>query len=167
MKASDITDEAFLAAVRYCLAEREATMATRWDVAAVLAGHPEHVEGPPHDYPDMPWKVVLAKARSLIRRGLIDGCSCGCRGDFGFTAAAELAEVVKTLAADRAAAAGIPTELWRACTDATAMEMARIRSGDEALRQLVEQRTVAVSAAVERALRIAHGPPPENVTGDS
>lgn len=26
-------------------------------------------------------KVVLAKLRSLIRRGLLDGCYCGCRGD--------------------------------------------------------------------------------------
>ena len=29
-----------------------------------------------------PEKVVRAKARKLIRRGIIDGCACGCRGDF-------------------------------------------------------------------------------------
>lgn len=29
-----------------------------------------------------PPKVALAKMASLIRRGLIDGCACGCRGDF-------------------------------------------------------------------------------------
>lgn len=29
-----------------------------------------------------PPKVFLAKMSSLIRRGLIDGCTCGCRGDF-------------------------------------------------------------------------------------
>ncbi len=26
--------------------------------------------------------LVLAKMKSLIYRGLIDGCHCGCRGDF-------------------------------------------------------------------------------------
>ena len=29
-----------------------------------------------------PPKVALAKMRSLIRRGLVEGCGCGCRGDF-------------------------------------------------------------------------------------
>lgn len=29
-----------------------------------------------------PPKVLLAKLASMIRRGLIDGCDCGCRGDF-------------------------------------------------------------------------------------
>lgn len=32
--------------------------------------------------PDTPPKVVLAKMRSLIKRGLVRGCACGCRGDF-------------------------------------------------------------------------------------
>lgn len=32
-----------------------------------------------------PWKVVLAKMRSLIKRKLVDGCGCGCRGDFNLT----------------------------------------------------------------------------------
>lgn len=89
MKASDITDEAFLAAIdKACRIRTDVeggtpwTWATRWDVAAVLAGHPEHVGGPPVDYPNMPEKVLLAKARKLIRRGLVDGCPCGCRGEF-------------------------------------------------------------------------------------
>jgi hypothetical protein len=29
-----------------------------------------------------PRKVVLAKARKLIKRGLLGGCGCGCRGDW-------------------------------------------------------------------------------------
>lgn len=29
-----------------------------------------------------PPKLQLAKMRQLERRGLIDGCTCGCRGDF-------------------------------------------------------------------------------------
>ena len=36
-------------------------------------------------YPTFPVKLVLAKLRSLIRRGLITGCACGCRGDFEIT----------------------------------------------------------------------------------
>lgn len=35
--------------------------------------------------PPAPEKLVLAKMRMLMRRGLVDGCSCGCRGDFVIT----------------------------------------------------------------------------------
>lgn len=35
---------------------------------------------------DTPPKVALAKMRALIRRGLVEGCACGCRGDFELTA---------------------------------------------------------------------------------
>lgn len=31
--------------------------------------------------PDVPPKVVLAKIRSLLKRKLLGGCGCGCRGD--------------------------------------------------------------------------------------
>jgi hypothetical protein len=30
-------------------------------------------------------KLVLAKMRSLIKKGLVSGCACGCRGDFELT----------------------------------------------------------------------------------
>ena len=33
-------------------------------------------------FPEVPEKVMLAKLRRLIRSGKIDGCVCGCRGDF-------------------------------------------------------------------------------------
>lgn len=29
-----------------------------------------------------PEKVAMAKLKSMIKRGIIDGCTCGCRGDF-------------------------------------------------------------------------------------
>jgi hypothetical protein len=35
--------------------------------------------------PMFPPEVILAKARALIRRGLLTGCDCGCRGDFELT----------------------------------------------------------------------------------
>lgn len=30
-------------------------------------------------------KLALAKMRTMIRKGLVDGCPCGCRGDFRIT----------------------------------------------------------------------------------
>lgn len=36
--------------------------------------------------PDLPTeKLALAKMRQLMKRGLVDGCDCGCRGDFELT----------------------------------------------------------------------------------
>jgi hypothetical protein len=31
------------------------------------------------------WKLQVAKMRQLIKRGLVDGCTCGCRGDYEIT----------------------------------------------------------------------------------
>jgi hypothetical protein len=36
--------------------------------------------------PGTPDKLVLGKMRMLLRAGLVDGCGCGCRGDFHLTA---------------------------------------------------------------------------------
>ncbi|UTC28146.1 hypothetical protein GURKE_01150 [Brevundimonas phage vB_BpoS-Gurke] len=36
----------------------------------------------PEDTPD---KLIRAKMAGLIRRGVIDGCPCGCRGDYEIT----------------------------------------------------------------------------------
>ena len=33
----------------------------------------------------LPDKLVLGKMRMLMRRGLVSGCDCGCRGDFEIT----------------------------------------------------------------------------------
>lgn len=35
--------------------------------------------------PGIPRKLALSKMRSLIKRGLVSGCACGCRGDFELT----------------------------------------------------------------------------------
>ena len=34
---------------------------------------------------DVPDKLVVAKMNRLMQRGLVDGCSCGCRGDYVIT----------------------------------------------------------------------------------
>lgn len=36
-----------------------------------------------------PDKLVLAKMKQLIKRGLVEGCTCGCRGDFCITSKGE------------------------------------------------------------------------------
>lgn len=36
--------------------------------------------------PGTPEKLQVAKMAMLIRRGLVGGCACGCRGDFVITA---------------------------------------------------------------------------------
>jgi hypothetical protein len=89
MKAADISDEAFLDAIRVVHRDRWGSKAiwigaSIWDVAAVLDGHPAWIgERPATDGSvQVPEKVVRAKAKRLIKRGLIDGCACGCRGDF-------------------------------------------------------------------------------------
>lgn len=73
IQAKDISDEDFIAAVQE--ASRQAAKrwgakdawAMVWDVTAILG---------------VPEKVVRAKAERIIKRGLMDGCTCGCRGDF-------------------------------------------------------------------------------------
>ena len=35
----------------------------------------------------VPWKLANAKMAMLMRRGLVDGCPCGCRGDWELTPA--------------------------------------------------------------------------------
>lgn len=49
--------------------------------------------------PGTPTKLALAKMRTLKRRSLIDGCFCGCRGDFELTGKGMA--VLKTAQAER------------------------------------------------------------------
>lgn len=61
-------------------------------VSTVMPNHTEPYpwvtisEVKPH-FPDLPWKVVQAKIRALIRRGLMGGCDAyhNCRGDWSIT----------------------------------------------------------------------------------
>lgn len=73
MKASDINDQDILAAVDHA-ATVKGSWATTWDVEAILDDFPE--------------KVVLAKLKKLVKRGLINGCGrpgCNCRGEHELT----------------------------------------------------------------------------------
>jgi len=63
----------------------------------------QHMPGVMPAFPTgLPDKLVRAKLDSLIRRGWVDGCACGCRGDF-FILPAGLAEIARVEAAAEAA----------------------------------------------------------------
>ena len=34
---------------------------------------------------DIPFKLVVAKMKQMIKKGIVDGCGCGCRGDYVIT----------------------------------------------------------------------------------
>jgi len=71
-QCKDIPNEVFLLAVdlvRY----RDARIVTRWDIQNELSWIYNQ---------EIPDKLVLAKAKKLINQKKMDGCYCGCRGDF-------------------------------------------------------------------------------------
>lgn len=55
-----------------------------WAVAATMKGIGASRRDVGAFFPDVPEKVLLAKLRRLIRAGKLNGCDCGCRGDFTF-----------------------------------------------------------------------------------
>lgn len=72
VQAKNIPDALALSRVAVLAATGDVRSASLDDLAEVL---------------DFPWKVVAAKCRALVKRGLLDGCACGCRGDFVVTEA--------------------------------------------------------------------------------
>jgi hypothetical protein len=90
-RARHLTDDQFLDAMARARELRaDQVGASRWDIASVLGGLEEQVAAqatdPLADYrrevPGVDADVVLRKARRLIRRGVIEGCDCGCPGYF-------------------------------------------------------------------------------------
>lgn len=94
MQRKDVDDRVILAgiAVACALNDRVRPLGngwpwescSRWDLDFVLSGVPERVGVGPYDgyEPWLPHKLLMAKLDHMERRGLIDGCTCGCRGDF-------------------------------------------------------------------------------------
>lgn len=69
MQAKDIADEVMIDAIQKTRGRNNvAIWSTIWDIQGEL--------------PQFPKKVVIAKLRSMVKRKLINGCVCGCRGDF-------------------------------------------------------------------------------------
>lgn len=71
VQAKDIPEDPVL---RFVAAHPVCTWQPGWDDSVLNAMPP----GTPH------W-VALAKMRAFIKRGLVDGCPCGCRGGFTLT----------------------------------------------------------------------------------
>lgn len=71
-QAKDIPDATILRIVREFNEGRASPNGRRWCLTYDLEER----------LPDIPPKVILAKCRGLIKRGLLSGCPCGCRGDF-------------------------------------------------------------------------------------
>jgi hypothetical protein len=70
IKAADLTNETALKAI---IATREYWgVSMLWEIQGFLK--------------DFPTKIVKAKLKKLIEQGLVNGCACGCRGDFVVTA---------------------------------------------------------------------------------
>lgn len=82
--ARDIPDTLFLACVWKAGGSGKYHWAIRSQVDRFLGGY-----SPDDDLsqgvPGVPWRVSLAKAKRLIGRGLLCGCTCGCRGDYYLT----------------------------------------------------------------------------------
>lgn len=70
-KASDIADRDILDIVERLCRERGCWAMT----GDVVDAYPE----------PLPWKVVAAKLSRCLKRGLVTGCDCGCRGDWELT----------------------------------------------------------------------------------
>lgn len=80
-QAKDIDDKFLLEAVWYVQNQRTDRTglrwshvphwAIRWDVERLLPVFPE--------------RVIQRKAAALMARGLMQGCTCGCRGDYELT----------------------------------------------------------------------------------
>jgi hypothetical protein len=78
VKAADISDREFVAAVD-CV-ERETGMWAMWWMNTRMQRLSLD-----EALPRFPRKVLLAKARRVLGRGYLEGCACGCRGDFQVT----------------------------------------------------------------------------------
>lgn len=79
LQAKDLEDSVFLEFIRLKSQDRAKEWGFKHPAPTMVWDFPEGI----------PIKIVLAKASALIKRGLIEGCTCGCRGDFLLTLAGE------------------------------------------------------------------------------
>jgi vacuolar-type H+-ATPase catalytic subunit A/Vma1 len=70
VKASDLDDRVVLRAVELSCVLRDS-----WTNTAAVA----------EAFPGSPFKVVAVKLSKLLRRKLLTGCDCGCRGNWELT----------------------------------------------------------------------------------
>ena len=103
MQCKDISDDEFLEAVdtaRHLRGPNPYTdkipySTTIWDIQSVLSGYPEDVGTNSWSRDNsgyLPFNLIRAKARKLVKKGKLDGCVCGCRGDFSVITEEQQAE---------------------------------------------------------------------------
>lgn len=68
VKASDITDKQVYQAIATIKRDKQQQVAFLWDIQEIFS--------------EMPHKVVLAKLKTMVAKKRLEGCACGCRGDF-------------------------------------------------------------------------------------
>lgn len=71
LQAKDLPDADIVAAIK---ATQGLNGVPHWSARSDIDARP----------PQWPRRVVLAKLASLVKRKIISGCTCGCRGDFEF-----------------------------------------------------------------------------------
>jgi hypothetical protein len=76
--AKDIPDDLFIQAVAEC----SKAAARSWNRSSAWASRMEVQEWLSERLGPVPPKVVIAKAKAVIKKGRMQGCTCGCRGDF-------------------------------------------------------------------------------------
>lgn len=80
MQCKDIPDAPILRFV-----QKHGGIGCNW-FDAVYAGGSVNERSVRHAMPDgLPDKLVLAKMRQMMARGVVNGCPCGCRGDYEIT----------------------------------------------------------------------------------
>lgn len=86
LQAKDLPDRTVLEAVRELAADDEGGKRRQWSDPPywVMAWDLEKKLGL-----EDTGGLLLAKCEALIKRGLLDGCTCGCRGDFELTTKGE------------------------------------------------------------------------------
>lgn len=90
MQAKDIPDDDFLEVVRHLKnVPRVVREMEYWSDprgrelrVAVYRSRTVNLNDIARLWDSVPEKVILAKAKTLIRQGRLWGCACGCRGDF-------------------------------------------------------------------------------------
>ena len=74
MQCKDVPDQAILAFLAKNIDKWHCSYSKDFD-NSIRHAMPEGVQT----------KLVLAKMRQMIKRGVVKGCACGCRGDFVIT----------------------------------------------------------------------------------
>jgi hypothetical protein len=81
LQAKHLSDVMVLNVIRSCQEEKANTSKYWGEVRAIGGDVWGCVWDIFHNLPQFPEKLLNAKFESMARRGLIDGCFCGCRGD--------------------------------------------------------------------------------------